>query len=83
MNLHIQTTPHLSTSANPKLCELKGINTKTHYNQIVKTQRIFKAANENQLIPYKESFVCLTANFSSEIMKARKQWDDIFQVRKK
>ncbi|KAM9651335.1 nucleoporin NUP42 isoform 1-T1 [Trichechus inunguis] len=45
-------------------------------------ERILRAAREKQNIIYKGVPIRLTADFSSETMQARRQWDDIYKVLK-
>ena len=42
--------------------------------------KILKAAREKQQIMYKETSIKLSANFSTETLQARREWQDIFQV---
>ena len=44
---------------------------------------ILKAARENQSINYKGTPIRLSANFSTETLKARREWQDIFKVLKR
>ena len=39
-----------------------------------------KAAGKNQLIMYKRIKIHLTADFSSQKMKVRKQWINIYKI---
>ncbi|XP_064146140.1 nucleoporin NUP42 isoform X1 [Loxodonta africana] len=45
-------------------------------------ERILRAAREKQNITYKGASIRLTADFSSETMQARRQWDDIYKILK-
>ena len=45
-------------------------------------ERILKAARKKQQVTYKGNPICLTADFSAEALKARKEWQDIFKVLK-
>ena len=45
-------------------------------------ERILKAAREKQQVTYKGNPICLTADLSAEILQARREWQDIFQVLK-
>ena len=51
--------------------------TKTKYKE-----RILKAAREKQQETYKGNPIHLTADFSAEILQARRKWKDIFKVLK-
>ena len=43
-------------------------------------ERLFKAAKEKQQVTYKGHLICLTADFSAEILQARREWQDIYIV---
>ena len=45
-------------------------------------ERILKAAREKQQVIYKGNPICLTADLSAEILKARGEWQDTFKVKK-
>ena len=45
-------------------------------------ERILKAAREKQQAKYKGNPICLTVDLSTEILQARKEWQDIFKVLK-
>ena len=45
-------------------------------------ERILKPAREKQQVTYKGNPIHLTADLSAEILKARKEWQDIFKVLK-
>ena len=45
-------------------------------------EKIFKAAREKQQITYKGIPIRLTADFSVEILQARREWQDIFKLMK-
>ena len=45
-------------------------------------QRILKAAREKQSIVYKGTPIWLSADFSTETLQARKEWQDIIKVLK-
>ena len=45
-------------------------------------ERILKAAREKQQVTYKGNPIRLTADRSAETLKARREWQDIFQVLK-
>ena len=45
-------------------------------------ERLLKAAREKQQVTYKGNTVCLTADLSAEILKARGEWQDTFKVKK-
>ena len=45
-------------------------------------ERISKAVREKQLVTYKRNPIHLTADLSAETLQARREWQDIFKVRK-
>ena len=45
-------------------------------------QRILKAAREKQSIVYKGTPIRLSADFSTEILQARREWQEIFKALK-
>ena len=45
-------------------------------------ERILKAAREKQSINYKGTPIRLSADFSTETLQARREWQDIFKVLK-
>ena len=69
----------------PKQAEPKQAQNKTYYNKNGKIKdkvRIPKAAREKQSINYKGTPVSLAADFSTETLQARKEWQDMFKVLK-
>ena len=45
-------------------------------------ERILKAARENQAVTYKGTLIRLAVDFSMEMLQARREWQEIFQVMK-
>ena len=45
-------------------------------------ERILKAARERQYVNYRGTPIMLTADFSTETLQARREWQDIFKVLK-
>ena len=45
-------------------------------------ERILEAAREKQEVTYKGAPIRLAADFSTETLEARREWQDIFQVMK-
>ena len=45
-------------------------------------EKLLKAAREKRQITYKETPIRLTADFSAEILQARREWHDILKVMK-
>ena len=46
------------------------------------TERILKAARESQSVNYKGTPIMLSADFSTETLQARREWQDMFKVLK-
>jgi hypothetical protein len=44
------------------------------------TERILKAVREKKQITYKGKYIKITADFSTEILKARRAWSEVFQA---
>ena len=45
-------------------------------------EKLLKAAREKRQITYKGTPIRLTADFSAEILQARREWQDLFKVMK-
>ena len=43
-------------------------------------ERTLKAARENQLVTYKGASIRLSADFSTETLQVRREWQEIFKV---
>ena len=75
-----QSSPRVPNRINPRR------NTPTYIPiKLTKTkrkERILKAAREKQQVTYKGNPIGLTADLLAEILKARKEWQDIFKVLK-
>ena len=50
--------------------------------EIKDKERILKAAREKQLLTYKGAPIRLSADFSTETLKAKRDWQEIFKVMK-
>ena len=61
-------------------------NRPTPRHTIIKTakvkERILKSAREKQRVNYKGTPIGLSADFSTETLEARREWQDIFKVLK-
>ena len=58
---------------------------KTHNNKngkINDKERILKAAREKQNVTYKGTTIRISADFSTETLQARREWQEIFRVLK-
>ena len=65
---------------NPKRPTLKDIITKMA--KFKDKERILKAAREKQEVTYKGAPINLAADFSTETLQARREWQKIFQALK-
>ena len=54
----------------------------TKLTKIKDKEENLKATRENQQITYKGTPIRLSADFSAEILQARREWHDIFKVMK-
>ena len=50
--------------------------------EVTDKERILQAARETQSIKYKGTPIRLSADFSTETLQARREWQDIFKVLK-
>ena len=48
--------------------------------KIKEKERILKSASEKQRVNYKGTPIRLSADFSTETLQARREWQDIFKV---
>ena len=69
----------------PKQDKPKEKHAKTHTNPTKKTkhkERILKSVLEKQQVTYKGNPIHLTADLSAEMLKSRREWQDLFKVLK-
>ena len=45
-------------------------------------ERLLKAAREKHIVTYKGALIRLSADFSTETLQARREWQEMFQVMK-
>ena len=76
----IQETQRVPIKRNPKRPTSRHIIIKMAKFQ--DKQRILKAAREKQEVTYKGAPIRLAAEFSMEMLQARREWQGIFQVMK-
>ena len=76
----IQETQRVPSKRNPKRPTSRHIIIKMAEFQ--DKERILKAAREKQEVTYKGAPVRLAADFSMEMLQARREWQEIFQVMK-
>ena len=74
----IQETQRLPSKRNPKRPTARHIIIKMAKFQ--DKDRILKSAREKQEITYKGAAIRLVAHFSKEMLQARRDWQNIFQV---
>ena len=74
----IQETQNIPIKRNPKKPTSRFIQIKMAKFQ--DKERILKAAREKQEVTYKGTPVRLAVDFSMEMLQARKEWQEIFQV---
>lgn len=63
---------------NPRMSTPRNILNKMA--KIKDKDRILKAAREKQTVMYKVNSIMLLGDFSAEVMQARRQWYNTFQV---
>lgn len=76
-DLHIQKTQQTPSRINTKRSIIRHITLKML--KAKNKEIILKTAREKQLVTYKGNLIRARADFLSETMGARKQWDDIFK----
>ena len=74
----IQETQRVPIQRNPKRPTARRIIIKMEKFQ--DKERILKAAREKQEVTYKGALIRLSADFSMEMLRARREWQKIFQV---
>ena len=65
---------------NPKRTTPRHIILKMH--KVKNKERLLKAAREKQLVTYKRAPIRLSADFSTDNLQARRDWQEIFKVMK-
>ena len=76
----IQESHRAPNKLNPNRPTLKHIIIKMA--KVNDKERILKAAREKQNVTYKGTSIRLSADFSSETLQARREWQEIFKVLK-
>ena len=78
IDLQVQEAQRIPNKLNPKrptpsyiIIEMPKVKDK---------ERILKATREKQLIMYNRAPIRLSANFSTETLQARRDWQEIFKV---
>ena len=78
IDLQVQEAHRTPNKRNPKRTTPRHIIIKMP--RAKDKERILKAAREKQLITYKGAPIRLSADFSTETMQARREWQEIFKV---
>ena len=76
--IQVQEPQRVPTKRNPKRLTSRHVIIKMAKFQ--DKERILKAAREKQEVTYKGAPIKLAADFSMEILQARREWQKIFQV---
>ena len=74
----LQETQRILSKRNPKRPTARNITIKMAKFQ--DKERILKAAREKQEVTYKGAPIRLATDFSMETLKARREWQKVFQV---
>ena len=78
IDLQVQEVHRTPNKKNPKRTTPRHIIIKMPRAKDKK--RILQAAREKQLVTYKGAPILLSADFSTETMQARREWQEIFKV---
>ena len=76
----VQEAQRVPGRINPRRNTLRHIVIKL--TKIKDKEKLLKATREKRQVTYKETPIRLTADFSAETLKARREWQDIFKVMK-
>ena len=77
-DIHVQKSGRVTNKINPKRITPRHIVIKMLKNKDKKI--IIEAAREKQRVMYKGTPIRLSADFLARILKARREWQDKFQV---
>ena len=77
----VQEVQRVSYSINPRRCTLRHMLIKL--TKIKYKEKILETGREKQKITYKGIPIRLSADFSTETLQARQEWQNIFKVMKK
>ena len=77
---HIQETQRVLNRKNPRQNTPRNILIKL--TKIKHKEQILKAAREKQQITHKGIPIRITADFSTETLQTRTEWEDILKVKK-
>ena len=76
----IQETQRVLIKRNPKRPTPRRIIIKMA--KFKDKERLLKAAREKHIVTYKGALIRLSADFSTETLQARREWQELFQVMK-
>ena len=80
IDIQVQEAQRPPNMMNPKRPTLRHIIIKMQ--KVKHKESILKASREKQLVIYKETPIRLSADFSTETLQARRDWQEIFKVMK-
>lgn len=80
-NIQVQEAQKVLNKMNPKRNPWRHIIIKMV--KVKDKERILKAAKEKQFVIYKRNSIKLSADFLAEILKAKREWHNIFKVIKR
>ena len=76
-NIQVQEAQKVLNKMNPKRNPWRHIIIKMV--KVKDKERILKAVKEKQFVIYKRNSIKLSADFSAEILKAKREWHNIFK----
>ena len=79
--IQVQEAQRVPNKMSPKSPTQRHIIVKMH--KFKNKERILNAEREKQLVTYKRAPIRLSADFSTEILQARRVWKEVFKVIKK
>ena len=78
LDIHVQEVQGIPNKTNPKRPTPRHIIIKMP--KVKDKEKILKAAKEKQLVTYKGAPIRLSADFSTEIMQVRRDWQEICKM---
>ena len=80
IDIQVQEVQRIPNKLDPKRTTPRHIIIKMP--KVKDKERILKAAREKQIVTYKGVSIRLSADFSNEILQARRDWQEVFRVMK-
>ena len=77
IDIHVQEAQRIPNKMNPKKSTPRHIIIKTP--KVKDEERILKAERKKQLTTYKRGPIRLSANFATETLQAKRDWQEIFK----